>query len=93
MKESIKSSFKRLNNIDVTNTYSRYSCSVSKHLCSIVDHVVRLSYLYSTESVEQVRIVADAGADASTFMLTRLDELGDLITVHAVKLAHEVHYS
>lgn len=51
------------------------------------------SDLYCTESVEQVRVVADAGADASTLMLARLDELGDLITVHAVELVHEVHYS
>lgn len=48
--------------------------------------------LYSTEGVEEVRVVADAGADASTVMLAGLDEVYDLLTVHSRELTHQVHY-
>lgn len=48
--------------------------------------------LYSTEGVEEMRVVADAGADASTVMLAGLDEVYDLLTVHSRELTHQVHY-
>ena len=50
-----------------------------------------LCHLHSTEGVEQVRVVPDAGTEASTLMLTRLDEVGDLLTVHPGELIHQVH--
>lgn len=48
-------------------------------------------YLHSAEGVEQVGVVSDAGAEASALVLTGLDEVDDLLAVHAVQLSHQVH--
>ncbi len=37
-------------------------------------------------------VVSDAGADASTLVLTRFDEVYDLLPVHAGQLPHKVHH-
>lgn len=39
-----------------------------------------------------MRVVSDAGADASTVMLAGLDELYDLLAVHSRQLTHQVHH-
>lgn len=49
-------------------------------------------HLDSTEGVEQVRVVSDAGAEASAVMLTGFDEIYDFLQVHSVQLTHQVHY-
>lgn len=50
------------------------------------------SYLDGTKCIEQVRVVANAGADASTFMLTGFDEVNDLVAVHTGQMTHQVHH-
>ena len=49
-------------------------------------------HLHGAECVEQVGVVSDAGADASTLVLTGLDEVCDLLLVHARQLTHQVHH-
>jgi len=50
------------------------------------------THLDCTEGVEQVRVVPNAGTDTATLVLTGFNEVYDLLSVHSVQLAHQVHH-